>query len=132
MSSKEEDVQMFLMRWCLGQQTDSISVSLVKEVILNISNCILRLKASITEYFIFYVNLEDEKCFKYYNRAFRITYFSKSFLNWSCFSVKMGHFRLISWKSHFGRFVDMWHRRGKTKYPREIIFWKHFFLGNVY
>ena len=25
------------------------------------------LNASITKYFIFYVNLEDEKCFKYYN-----------------------------------------------------------------
>ena len=35
--------------------------------VYNISDCFSTLNASITEYFIFYVNLEDEKCFKYYN-----------------------------------------------------------------
>ena len=32
-----------------------------------ISDCFPTLNASITEYFIFYVNPEDEKCFRYYN-----------------------------------------------------------------
>ena len=46
--------------------------------------------------------------------------------------VKLDHFWSISRKSHFGRFVHMWHRRWKTINLREIICSQHFFLGNVY
>ena len=47
---------------CLGSLVVSGSV-------LNISDCFLPHIECFhsTEYFIFYVNLEDEKCFKYYN-----------------------------------------------------------------
>ena len=46
--------------------------------------------------------------------------------------VKFGHFWLISRKSHFGRFADMWHRRGETIKAREIIFSLIFFSGTVH
>ena len=46
--------------------------------------------------------------------------------------VKLGHFWPISRKSHFGRFVHMWHRRGETIIFREIIFTPIFFSGTVH
>ena len=43
--------------------------------------------------------------------------------------VKLGHFWLISRKSHFGRFVDMWHLGRKNYIPLECNFFAEEFSG---